>query len=323
MTGVFDPTRRRQLAPSHVKLDSAAVAAFAINEQFKADAEARADEFSGRVVATVAGHKIIEGAGKNGGEWATQSPNGKWERHKSREEAEQVARAKGDDCDDPMDAGPKMDAEPQVRKLPSGMWEVSIGGRIFNVMSSVKTEAEAVANAKEYLRHIEAGERRGSRKSDAEFTEKETREAEKTPKERREDVPEKAFLDPPDKYPVMTKQGGDWKYSKDMLEAAESRAAQQGRRDLANRAKEILVREFGVDKPEGKADASIVKTEDVPNRHGKSYTIEVHDWGEQKNANSHRYHAYWKQTNPSARVGGGKTVEQAIASLKSQSTGYI
>jgi len=68
--------------------------------------------------------------------------------------------------------------------------------------------------------------------------------------EHREEMPESAFLLPASrKYPVKEKENGEWKFTKNLLLAAERRAITQGRRDLANKAKAIREREF----PEGKS----------------------------------------------------------------------
>lgn len=62
----------------------------------------------------------------------------------------------------------------------------------------------------------------------------------------REDMPESAFLIPSQrKYPVKEHEDGEWKYTRNLLLAAERRAVTQGRRDLANRARRLLVEHFG------------------------------------------------------------------------------
>jgi hypothetical protein len=56
----------------------------------------------------------------------------------------------------------------------------------------------------------------------------------------REDMPADAFLEGAErKYPVKTKEGGTWVYSKKLLEAAAARARMQGRDDLVKRADDI------------------------------------------------------------------------------------
>lgn len=63
--------------------------------------------------------------------------------------------------------------------------------------------------------------------------------------ERREEMPESAFLGPDRTYPVKEKRDGKWVYTRNLLLAAERRAVTQGRRDIANRARAIREREFG------------------------------------------------------------------------------
>jgi 8-oxo-dGTP pyrophosphatase MutT (NUDIX family) len=62
----------------------------------------------------------------------------------------------------------------------------------------------------------------------------------------REDMPEDAFLLPASrKYPVKEKRDGEWKYTRDLLLAAERRAVTQGRGDVAKRARSLLAEHFG------------------------------------------------------------------------------
>lgn len=62
----------------------------------------------------------------------------------------------------------------------------------------------------------------------------------------REEMPGSAFLDSEARtYPVKVKRGGDWKYDRDLLLAAEREANMHGRLEIAARAKSVLEREFG------------------------------------------------------------------------------
>ncbi len=59
----------------------------------------------------------------------------------------------------------------------------------------------------------------------------------------RQDMPADAFLEGAErKYPVKTRVGGRWVYSRKLLQAAAARARMQGRDDLASRAAAILVK---------------------------------------------------------------------------------
>lgn len=76
------------------------------------------------------------------------------------------------------------------------------------------------------------------------LNEHEESEAGKSHKER-EEQPADVFLMPTErKYPVKTKQDGEWKYSRDLLLAAARRARMQGKEELASRADNIRKREF-------------------------------------------------------------------------------
>jgi len=78
------------------------------------------------------------------------------------------------------------------------------------------------------------------------FTGTERREADKD-HAKREDMPGEAFLEPGSrKYPVKVKRDGQWKYDRDLLLAAERDAERFGHHDLAERAKAIRKREFGM-----------------------------------------------------------------------------
>lgn len=77
------------------------------------------------------------------------------------------------------------------------------------------------------------------------LNEKERAEANRDPKER-EEMPGGAFLEPESrKYPVKSKQGGAWKYDRNLLLAAAREARIHGHEDLASRADAIRKREFG------------------------------------------------------------------------------
>jgi 8-oxo-dGTP pyrophosphatase MutT (NUDIX family) len=83
--------------------------------------------------------------------------------------------------------------------------------------------------------------------SHGKLTEQERAEADRNHGER-EDMPGHVFLEESQrKYPVKKREGGEWKYSSNLLLAAARRARMQGREDLAKRADSIRAREFGHD----------------------------------------------------------------------------
>ncbi len=62
---------------------------------------------------------------------------------------------------------------------------------------------------------------------------------------KREDDPESAFLVPSEKkYPVKTKEDGEWKYNRKLLLAAAREARMHGKENIAKKADEIREREF-------------------------------------------------------------------------------
>lgn len=63
--------------------------------------------------------------------------------------------------------------------------------------------------------------------------------------EKREDMPESAFLGPAKTYPVQEFRDGEWHYTRNLLLAAARRARLQGRDDIARKADAIRAREFG------------------------------------------------------------------------------
>lgn len=95
---------------------------------------------------------------------------------------------------------------------------------------------------------------------------KETREEVDSTKHR-EDMPEDAFLGPHRSYPVKEKRDGQWKYTKDLLEAAERRAVSQNRKDIASRAHSLLEKNFGIGKDESfeKLEHSLAHRKGVTN----------------------------------------------------------
>lgn len=63
---------------------------------------------------------------------------------------------------------------------------------------------------------------------------------------KREAMPSTAFLEPScKKYPYKVKRGGKYVPSKQGLQAAKRRAAQQGRKDLVAKVDRLLNRYFG------------------------------------------------------------------------------
>jgi hypothetical protein len=92
---------------------------------------------------------------------------------------------------------------------------------------------------------------RASKNRDAELGPRElsetTREKIGSPgSEQREDMPESVFLGPNKTYPVKEKRdGGEWKYTRKLLQAAANRARLQKEPAIASKANAILAREFG------------------------------------------------------------------------------
>ena len=92
--------------------------------------------------------------------------------------------------------------------------------------------------------------------------------------ERREEMPQSAFLGPDRTYPVKEKRDGEWKYTRNLLLAAARRARMQGRKDIARRADAIREREFSdaEDCFTAKDDESFEKLE-----HSLAHKKGVHD----------------------------------------------
>ena len=66
---------------------------------------------------------------------------------------------------------------------------------------------------------------------------------------KRDAMPASCFLDSKNKkYPYKVKKNGKWVASKQGLQAAKSRAAQQHRQDLVKKADNIMSRNFGKNK---------------------------------------------------------------------------
>src|SRR6185437_12513974 len=120
--------------------------------------------------------------------------------------------------------------------LKKGSSEATVSSNIAEMVKSGHPQKQAEAAA-----YREAGKDAPSGK----LNEKEEGEANKS-HGAREEQPSDVFLEPgARKYPVKTKQGGSWKYDRDLLLAAAREARMHGHEDLARRADAIRAREFG------------------------------------------------------------------------------
>jgi len=120
--------------------------------------------------------------------------------------------------------------------LEQGSSREAMSHNIREMVKAGHSQKQAVAAA-----YREAGKDAPSGK----LNEKEEGEANKSHGER-EEQPSDVFLEPgARKYPVKTKQGGSWKYDRDLLLAAAREARMHGHEDLARRADAIRAKEFG------------------------------------------------------------------------------
>jgi len=104
--------------------------------------------------------------------------------------------------------------------------------------------------------------------------EKEQSVANRTPKER-EETPASVFLEPGSrKYPVKTKQSGEWKYDRDLLLAAARRARMNDNESLAARADAIRKREFS-----GAQDSKFEESKHPRAENGQFGTNSTHSSG--------------------------------------------
>lgn len=126
------------------------------------------------------------------------------------------------------------------------------------IAHNIRVEIEAGKPLKqpEAIAYHEAGE--DEENPHAHLSEKEREEAARNHSER-EDMPGSAFLEPESrKYPVKEKTDGEWKYSRNLLEAAAREARIHGHHDLAERAHAIRKREFG-----GVGDRDVLVAEQI------------------------------------------------------------